>query len=602
MKKFLSVFLALSFLGFSLFCENALALYKLNPFTNKLDYYESGGTGTVSSVATDATLTGGTITTTGTLGIALNHANTWSAVQTFSASPTSSNGGSNNEAWGSGAVAGKVNNNGNVALGKTAAAGSTGNGNSNNIAIGYGATADSGSFAFGTNASSTAHTMVFGSSSTPYWDIYFPQGIATNGIGDNYCKIHASGGSGTDDNAMTLYLCGGQSTGNATGSNLTDLSDAIIFQTATAGSSGSTPNTLVNRMAISSVGDIYFGAGDNNSGMTSYTASSQSANLRGIDAESALSDNSNAGGGSINIIGGRGTGSGVPGTLNLKTSSTDTSVTTIQVVSNRLSIDGNGLIVIPGRIDSGQINATTLIAATKSSLGSENLTNGTFTGSASSWTLNTGWTYSSNTVLKSADGAGTLLQTSASMVTPLVPGYTYLLSYTISAWTVGTVTPACGGITLEAQSGNGTFTQVFIPTSTADLTFTPTDGGGNHARFTIDNISLKQITAGNVRAAGNILGNVVRTATAVSYTTLDSDYLIGVTSTASARTITLMSAAIAGAGKEYVIKDESGACTTNNITIATTGGQTIDGVSTYKLVDDYEAVKVYSNGSNWFVE
>jgi hypothetical protein len=41
------------------------------------------GTGTVTSVATDATLTGGTITTTGTLGIALSHANTWSGIQGF---------------------------------------------------------------------------------------------------------------------------------------------------------------------------------------------------------------------------------------------------------------------------------------------------------------------------------------------------------------------------------------------------------------------------------------------------------------------------------------------------------------------------------------
>lgn len=42
-----------------------------------------GGSGTVTSVATDATLTGGPITTTGTLGINLSNANTWAALQTF---------------------------------------------------------------------------------------------------------------------------------------------------------------------------------------------------------------------------------------------------------------------------------------------------------------------------------------------------------------------------------------------------------------------------------------------------------------------------------------------------------------------------------------
>lgn len=43
----------------------------------------SGGSGTVTNVATDATLTGGPITTTGTLGIDLTHPNTWTGLQQF---------------------------------------------------------------------------------------------------------------------------------------------------------------------------------------------------------------------------------------------------------------------------------------------------------------------------------------------------------------------------------------------------------------------------------------------------------------------------------------------------------------------------------------
>lgn len=42
-----------------------------------------GGSGTVTSVATDGTLTGGTITTTGTLGINLANANSWTGLQSF---------------------------------------------------------------------------------------------------------------------------------------------------------------------------------------------------------------------------------------------------------------------------------------------------------------------------------------------------------------------------------------------------------------------------------------------------------------------------------------------------------------------------------------
>lgn len=47
------------------------AAYKFNPYTGKLDYYEtsSGGSGTVTNIATTAPITGGPITTTGTIAI-----------------------------------------------------------------------------------------------------------------------------------------------------------------------------------------------------------------------------------------------------------------------------------------------------------------------------------------------------------------------------------------------------------------------------------------------------------------------------------------------------------------------------------------------------
>lgn len=48
-------------------------------------YVSAAGGGTVTSVATDTTLTGGPITATGTLGINLANANTWTAAQTYTA-------------------------------------------------------------------------------------------------------------------------------------------------------------------------------------------------------------------------------------------------------------------------------------------------------------------------------------------------------------------------------------------------------------------------------------------------------------------------------------------------------------------------------------
>lgn len=91
-----------------------------------------------------------------------------------------------------------------------------------------------------------------------------------------------------------------------------------------------------------------------------------------------------------------------------------------------------------------------------------------------------------------------------------------------------------------------------------------------------------------------------RTAVSGDYSILSADYLLGV-STAAPRTLTLPSAATVGVGKIYVIKDETGTAATNNITIATTGGQTIDGSASVIINTNYAAVSVYTDGTNWFI-
>lgn len=78
-------------------------------------------------------------------------------------------------------------------------------------------------------------------------------------------------------------------------------------------------------------------------------------------------------------------------------------------------------------------------------IGSELVTNGTFTGNATGWTLPTGWTYSSNTLVHSANGTGAATPSTAIIV---YAGLEYCYSITISALTVGTVTLAVGGKTL----------------------------------------------------------------------------------------------------------------------------------------------------------
>ena len=92
-----------------------------------------------------------------------------------------------------------------------------------------------------------------------------------------------------------------------------------------------------------------------------------------------------------------------------------------------------------------------------------------------------------------------------------------------------------------------------------------------------------------------------RTATSTSYTALQTDYIIGVTSTAAARTITLPAAATVGAGWTYIIKDESGGAGTNNIIVDGNGAETIDGAATQAINTNYGSMNLYCDGSNWFI-
>lgn len=95
-------------------------------------------------------------------------------------------------------------------------------------------------------------------------------------------------------------------------------------------------------------------------------------------------------------------------------------------------------------------------------------------------------------------------------------------------------------------------------------------------------------------------GTISRIATAVSYTANVNDIYIGVTSTASARTVTLPPAAGFQPGKIYIVKDESGAAGTNNITIDANASETIDGATTLVISTNYGVSRIITNGVNWF--
>jgi hypothetical protein len=92
-----------------------------------------------------------------------------------------------------------------------------------------------------------------------------------------------------------------------------------------------------------------------------------------------------------------------------------------------------------------------------------------------------------------------------------------------------------------------------------------------------------------------------RTPTAASYAALRSDHYIGVTSTAALRTITLPAVADAYSGKEYIISDESGLCSVNNITIQCAGAELIDGSNTYVMSSNWQSVTIVCNTLGWSI-
>ena len=94
--------------------------------------------------------------------------------------------------------------------------------------------------------------------------------------------------------------------------------------------------------------------------------------------------------------------------------------------------------------------------------------------------------------------------------------------------------------------------------------------------------------------------------TAVSYTVLLTDvgmgWVIAVTDTSAARTITLPLANTVSAGWQITVKDESGLAGVNNITISRAGSDTIDGATSAIINSNYGSRTLYSNGvDKWFI-
>jgi hypothetical protein len=113
------------------------------------------------------------------------------------------------------------------------------------------------------------------------------------------------------------------------------------------------------------------------------------------------------------------------------------------------------------------------------------VSNGSFTGSASSWTLGGGALYQSNTVGVTT-GAGTCSQNSSCLA-----GYLYTITYTVSNVTSGgSVQVSLGGTSGTQRTANGAYTEDIYCGAGTNQPLVFTFGGGGSATCTVDNVSV----------------------------------------------------------------------------------------------------------------
>ena len=135
-------------------------------------------------------------------------------------------------------------------------------------------------------------------------------------------------------------------------------------------------------------------------------------------------------------------------------------------------------------------------------LGPEKITNGDMS-SSTGWTVGANWSIAGGVATRSTGAQGNLEQTSANMVSPLVIGETYMLSFDVNSVDVGELTKlTCGGVTVLGSINEVGFSNnIFTATSTDNLKFDPLD---NDVALVIDNVSIKKITRKDLIVTGKL--------------------------------------------------------------------------------------------------
>ena len=197
-----------------------------------------------------------------------------------------------------------------------------------------------------------------------------------------------------------------------------------------------------------------------------------------------------------------------------------------------------------------------------STLGSELVTNGSFTGGSTGWALGSGWAYSSNAINATSTSSVCYQDIAATQ-----SNITYTVTYQISNYSGGNIQWRFGGtgtVDGATRNANGTYTESFTNSSSGDkrLFLSPSGFTG-----TIDNVSVKEVqgftspdgtnNAYKLVEGTNNGSHTVRRLTGISVTS-SQDYTFSFFAKKDERSIVGISNTIGGADKNAFIDVENG--------------------------------------------
>jgi hypothetical protein len=164
----------------------------------------------------------------------------------------------------------------------------------------------------------------------------------------------------------------------------------------------------------------------------------------------------------------------------------------------------------------------------------------------------------------------------------------------------GTVTPTANGtatVTVNRQDGT---TAVLVVDTTNNRVQV---GNGTSGTLKVGDANISKSGGSNWSMGGTnfsgAIGLALRTVTTNYTMSTGADCMVLADATSGVVTVTLPSAGGANSSAIYMVKRTSSAA--NNVTVATTSSQTIDGATTKTLGSQYATIMVQSNGSNWFI-